>query len=175
MASTLPGVDLERVRNFAIEAHGDQMYGDRPYSYHLDQVRDLIKALGYDEHTQAAGFLHDVPEDTNKTKREIITGTRIIKPVYDMIIAVKSLPSDTKDIKLGRAINHPGGHVVKHCDGCINLANSTDTTVEMSIEKRLWRINRYTGYVAVTRINLPSPEDVLSFLNNWWVNSGQYE
>ena len=53
---------IKHARSFAIEAHGDQQYGDRPYSYHLDRV--AIHLAPYGEMAQVIGYLHDVVEDT---------------------------------------------------------------------------------------------------------------
>jgi (p)ppGpp synthase/HD superfamily hydrolase len=53
---------LQRAREFAIVAHGDQKYGnDRPYSFHLDAVVKLLEPYG--EEAQVLGYLHDIIED----------------------------------------------------------------------------------------------------------------
>jgi (p)ppGpp synthase/HD superfamily hydrolase len=49
-------------RDFAIQAHGAQRYGQHPYVYHLDQVADLCRPYG--EREVAVAYLHDVIEDT---------------------------------------------------------------------------------------------------------------
>ena len=61
---------VERAKAFAIEAHGDQLYGDLPYEFHLKSV---VTFVGKDapEEVQAAGWLHDVVEDTDVTLFEI--------------------------------------------------------------------------------------------------------
>lgn len=53
---------LQQARQFAIDAHGDQQYGERPYAYHLDMVARLLRDYG--ELAQVIGYLHDVVEDT---------------------------------------------------------------------------------------------------------------
>lgn len=53
-------VSLARV--FAIEAHADQRYADRPYSFHLDAVATLCAPYGAE--AQVVAYLHDVAEDT---------------------------------------------------------------------------------------------------------------
>jgi len=35
----------QRARAFAVNAHGDQMYGDEPYVAHLDEVYAKLQAL----------------------------------------------------------------------------------------------------------------------------------
>ncbi len=53
-------------REFAVRAHGEQRYGDQPYSVHLDAVA----ALAGPEH-EAIAYLHDVLEDTDASAEEI--------------------------------------------------------------------------------------------------------
>lgn len=54
---------LDEARAFAVTAHHTQRYGDRPYSYHLDQVAALLLPFG--NTAQVIGYLHDVVEDTD--------------------------------------------------------------------------------------------------------------
>jgi guanosine-3',5'-bis(diphosphate) 3'-pyrophosphohydrolase len=60
---------LDRAREFALTAHGTQMYGVRPYSVHLDAVVGLLEPFGID--AQIIGYLHDVVEDTDTTANDI--------------------------------------------------------------------------------------------------------
>ena len=59
----------QEARSFAIKAHGDQKYGERPYSYHLDAVAALAAPYGSEAETVA--YLHDTAEDTATTLEEI--------------------------------------------------------------------------------------------------------
>ncbi len=52
-------------RLFAIAVHGDQKYGDDPYSKHLDAVATLAAPFGAQAITVA--YLHDAVEDTSAT------------------------------------------------------------------------------------------------------------
>ena len=45
------------------------MYGDRPYSFHLDAVAALVAPYG--EEAVAIAYLHDTAEDTSATIEEI--------------------------------------------------------------------------------------------------------
>jgi guanosine-3',5'-bis(diphosphate) 3'-pyrophosphohydrolase len=58
-----------KARQFAIAAHGDQMYGTHPYSLHLDAVASIAKTYG--EIAEAVAYLHDVVEDTEVTLQEV--------------------------------------------------------------------------------------------------------
>ena len=52
-------------RLIAERAHGKQMYGNRPYVYHLERVAEALSRFGYtDSHYQEAAYLHDTLEDT---------------------------------------------------------------------------------------------------------------
>lgn len=52
----------QQAREFALEYHGEQLYGDEPYSVHLDAVAELVRAYG--EEALVVAYLHDVLEDT---------------------------------------------------------------------------------------------------------------
>jgi guanosine-3',5'-bis(diphosphate) 3'-pyrophosphohydrolase len=60
---------IQGARSFAIEMHGGQLYGDRPYSFHLDQVAEIASSYGHQAETLA--FLHDTVEDTSATLDEV--------------------------------------------------------------------------------------------------------
>ncbi len=60
---------VQQARAFAVRAHGAQMYGDKPYVFHLDQVVELLKSYG--EEAQIVGYLHDSVEDTPVTVNEV--------------------------------------------------------------------------------------------------------
>ncbi len=56
-------------RLFAVAVHGEQKYGDDPYSKHLDAV--AILAEPYGPHAVTVAYLHDAVEDTSATLAEI--------------------------------------------------------------------------------------------------------
>ena len=67
-------------RAFAIEAHKSQMYGDKAYVHHLDDVFSVLelfykKSIMYGEGDSGdlfvSAYLHDVVEDTHVTLDEI--------------------------------------------------------------------------------------------------------
>jgi guanosine-3',5'-bis(diphosphate) 3'-pyrophosphohydrolase len=61
---------LLEARKFAIEAHGEQKYGNFPYSYHLDNVVDIVYDFG--EEASIVAQLHDVLEDTKVPVGDIV-------------------------------------------------------------------------------------------------------
>jgi len=58
-----------QARDFAIAAHGEQKYGEHPYSFHLDQVAAL--AAPYGAEATVIAYLHDTAEDTEATIADI--------------------------------------------------------------------------------------------------------
>ena len=57
----------QEAREFATQAHGEQMYGDQPYMTHVEDV-----ASGFtDPLLQRIAYLHDVVEDTGVSLDEI--------------------------------------------------------------------------------------------------------
>lgn len=60
----------DQAREFAILAHGDQLYGKSPYITHLDDVATLLHIYGHRE-AVAAGYLHDILEDTPVGREEL--------------------------------------------------------------------------------------------------------
>ena len=63
---------VEKAEIFAIAAHeavtDKRKYTGEPASVHHRAVAERLKALGYDDETVAAGWLHDVIEDTGVTQ-----------------------------------------------------------------------------------------------------------
>lgn len=77
---------VQAARAFAIEAHADQRYGDRPYAFHLDAVvAELLRFHGDDleEELVVAAYLHDVLEDTALTDAALQArfGSRVLELV----------------------------------------------------------------------------------------------
>jgi len=60
---------IQQARDFAKDAHSDQMYGIHPYFFHLESVRAIVEDYG--QSAQIVGLLHDVLEDTDVELGEI--------------------------------------------------------------------------------------------------------
>lgn len=59
----------------AVRWHGDQMYGDKPYEFHLQAVRDTLVEFGViQDYMLACAWLHDTLEDTDYPVREMAKG-----------------------------------------------------------------------------------------------------
>lgn len=63
---------VRRARYFAIEAHKNQPYDDKPYYHHILYVEKVLKAFGfYEEDLLVSGMLHDAVEDCDITLEEV--------------------------------------------------------------------------------------------------------
>jgi (p)ppGpp synthase/HD superfamily hydrolase len=80
---------------FAIEAHGEQTYGDEPYRTHLYAVVQVLKDFGFSGKYLDAGALHDTIEDTN-TSRETLAG-KFGQWVADVVWACSGTGANRKE------------------------------------------------------------------------------
>ncbi len=83
---------LDEARAFALTAHGSQMYGDRPYAFHLEAVVSLLSDYGTD--AQVVGYLHDVIEDTRVTEDEVLA--RFGQRVADCVSLLTDSPGASR-------------------------------------------------------------------------------
>lgn len=81
--------EVQRARDFAIKAHGEQRYGDRPYAFHLDMVATILAPFG--EPAQVIGYLHDVAEDTS------VPLDRVRAEFGDLVAECVALVTDSKE------------------------------------------------------------------------------
>ena len=124
-------------RKFALAHHGDQMYGDKPYSYHLDAVAKLVSqySLAHEGEEKCAldlAYLHDVVEDTYCTLSKIEShfGTFVRdcvhlltdEPGANRKARKKATYAKLKAVPLNSPLTV--AHVVKACDRMANLAEA---------------------------------------------------
>lgn len=113
---------FKRAIEFANLHHGDQMYGDAPYLTHLVQVAMTLVRFGYHpgvgtleeqdiaRNLLVAAILHDVIEDTEVTRQEVIDefGEEVALLVY----AVTNEPGRNR--KERHARSHPKLFSIPH-------------------------------------------------------------
>lgn len=116
-----------KARKFAIEKHGKQMYGDKPYIYHLDMVYQIALNAQLDEDYQVAAYLHDILEDTNVTKEELesIFGKRVAQLV-DSVTGYGETRKEKKQCMLAKLNDFPEGISLKMADRYANMKESLD-------------------------------------------------
>jgi (p)ppGpp synthase/HD superfamily hydrolase len=115
--------------------HKYQKYGERPYTYHIDQVVNLLKAWKssgpfevYDEDI-VVGYLHDVLEDSYCTQKEIVD--RHGEHIFQRLKLLSRNYSTDKDSYL----NNLKGDVVKIADTVCNLKESLKDNNEHRVYK----------------------------------------
>jgi hypothetical protein len=165
--SGLENTFVSTLRDFAVESHGDQPYGTRPYYNHLDEVAQSAWDWGYQSpELLAACFGHDLFEDTIATPEDLIRlGTPLV--VIHFISGVSSYFPEPQFIKLAKARSNPGSHVTKLFDARCNKATSSEPPESDSENERLRRLEKYGFYVAALEIGLPKPEEVASYIDKF--------
>jgi len=132
-------LDVMRARQFAIEKHDGQMYGNLPYLYHLDMVHQLAEGIGFSEIHQVVAYLHDTIEDGVSDYTEISKefGSEIAK--YVSYIG-RDKDNETYTTYIER-IKYYGGVIreVKVCDLLCNL----EECIKNPTGKNASRIVRY--------------------------------
>ncbi|MBP9805720.1 MAG: bifunctional (p)ppGpp synthetase/guanosine-3',5'-bis(diphosphate) 3'-pyrophosphohydrolase [Candidatus Accumulibacter sp.] len=132
---------LDAARSFALNAHGGQKYGDRPYAFHLEAVVSLLSSYGSE--AQVIGYLHDVVEDTEVTEDDIrrLFGPRIAECVSLLTDSPGASRAERKAATYARLAT-VGGHaelalVVKAAD---RLANVRSCVADQ--KHGLWEVYR---------------------------------
>ena len=119
-----------RAAALAVEAHGSQKYGNRPYVSHLVRVVETLHQFGVvTEELETAGWLHDVVEDTATTldTLRLEFGDR----VADLVHAVTTEPGPTREdrnlLTYPKIRATPGATVLKLCDRIANVETCWET------------------------------------------------
>lgn len=111
---------VTRAREFAIQYHGDQKYGDKPYVYHLDMVANNLFSAHYK--VQCVAYLHDVLEDTD-CEYETIAYNFGEDVAYAVELLTK-FPDYEYNAYISDIKNNDMAHTVKIADTKANLTQS---------------------------------------------------
>jgi (p)ppGpp synthase/HD superfamily hydrolase len=119
-----PGDLVERARELALAAHGEQRYGKSPYRVHLEHVEEVVRRFAHDDLMRAAAWLHDTVEDTALTLEEVRAA--VGNEVADIVAAVTDEPGENRKarkaatlVKLAAA--SPAARAVKLADRIANV------------------------------------------------------
>lgn len=116
------GGGAQMARDFAIIAHGDQMYGETPYIHHLDAVAAVVKLWGFQGDILRAAYLHDVIEDTSVSGEQL--AATFGRRVADIVWAVTG-EGGTRDERMdsiyAKVSRHGAAAVVKLADRIANI------------------------------------------------------
>jgi (p)ppGpp synthase/HD superfamily hydrolase len=115
---------VDRAAAFARDAHAGQV-DKQGRDYYLSHLCPIAKSLApHGPLAMAAGYLHDVIEDTDVTADELTAefGERVASAV----IACTRIPGEPYSSLIGRAAADPLGRIVKLADNTLNLAGNDD-------------------------------------------------
>ena len=107
-------------RKFAKEKHGDQMYGDNPYIFHLDNVAQMCKKFGLPVESQIIALLHDTLEDTETSFLELrdLFGKNVAWNIFYL-----SRDEDVSYFDYILSFNQPTFEIAKQVKICDLLSN----------------------------------------------------
>lgn len=130
-ARALPAVladsEVARAREFAVAAHGNQLYGNRPYVAHLDTVLGLAAHFGLSRELQVAAAVHDTREDTLTTDAQL--RAEFGAAVADLVDSVSGFGANRKARTADTLVKlreHPEHVALKLMDRLGNVAAATD-------------------------------------------------
>lgn len=136
----------KKAKQFAYEAHkGMKRKGkDTPFIYHLKLVNLYLESLTDDEEILAAGWLHDVIEDTPITLEELKKEfNRTVCRYVELETEDKSLPWKDRKLKQINELKENNSKVILIAFAD-KMANLTEMASDYQLEKeKLWkRFNR---------------------------------
>ncbi len=115
-----------RAAVFAAQKHYHQRYGNRPYFHHLTKVVEVLERFGIDNpHLLAAGWLHDVIEDTDASYNDVKKATN--KVVAELVFAVTDELGRNRKERARKTypkiVATPGAVALKLADRIANVEN----------------------------------------------------
>ncbi len=125
-------MNLSEARIWCQRAHGDQKYGDHPYSYHLDAVEGVAVRFGFadDEIIRMSCQTHDTKEDRGVTREQLLTAGFPVE-VADITDAVTDEDGATREEKKAKTLPKIAkirkAIIVKLCDRIANVEESKKT------------------------------------------------
>lgn len=132
-------ITLENVREFALDVHGDQRYGDEPYEVHLAAVATGLVEYGYTD-LWYMGWLHDTMEDSSDpeaTYDEI--RKRFGQHAADLTRVVSGFGPNRKArvaMILSNIRDHTEGAIVKAVDRLVNMRKAIDSPSHAQMYRR---------------------------------------
>jgi (p)ppGpp synthase/HD superfamily hydrolase len=131
-----------RASDICYEGHENQMYGERPYLYHIFQV---LAAFGhlfgkYSDDEEIVILLHDVVEDTDWTIEDL-EKERFSAGILAAVDAITKRDDETRAEYIQRVKQN---HIAKRVKIADTYANLTASLKEGHVR----RINKYTKQLA---------------------------
>lgn len=114
---------VDPARSIAVRAHAGQVDAQgRDYvEHHLRPIAEALAVFG--PYAAAAGWLHDVIEDTDVTAEDL-RAAGVPAFVIEAVVAVSRVPGEPYPALIARAIAHPLGRLVKLADNTLNVVSN---------------------------------------------------
>ncbi len=111
----------------AERAHANQTYDIFPYMYHIHEVVNIAKELGYDETIQIACALHDAGEDDTLTYNKVkkFFGKEVAEIFYCVTDELGRNRQEKKLKTLPKIASNWKATAVKICDRIANFKQSS--------------------------------------------------
>jgi (p)ppGpp synthase/HD superfamily hydrolase len=114
---------VEKAKEFATVAHQGQLYGNKPYTVHLEDVVTRLGTITDDQELLAAAWLHDTIEDcevsVDTVAREF--GQRVSNLVWALTGTGSSRALRINDA-IKKILETPGAELVKSADRLSNAS-----------------------------------------------------
>ncbi len=154
---------LLKAKEFALNAHGQQMYGNKPYVVHLEHVHEVMKRYrntNTDVLIQIAAWLHDVLEDTETLKAELVRnfGEEVADIVYRVTDEPGADRTERKHKTYPKIRDNFNATMVKLCDRIANVEASSDVPEKLNMYKNEYLEFRDAVYT----------QDLESLLGDLW-------
>ena len=116
------GHDVQLAKALAFKYHTGQMYGNLPYTAHLQQVAESVECGMMDERLIIVAWLHDILEDT---KCDVGTLCDLFEDnVVTAVCAITKEVGQSQEDYLSRVKANPGARRVKMHDSLCNMKAS---------------------------------------------------
>lgn len=117
---------VQKAQEVATEAHADQFYGDKPYTYHLRRVAEMVHLYTKDPVGEAVAWLHDILEDTSTSYRDLdnIFGETIADAVLELTEPCGPNRMTRQLYNYHRIRGNNISMIVKLCDRMVNMQES---------------------------------------------------
>jgi len=123
----------ERAELVAQKVHANQSYDIYPYMYHVKQVVNVAKELGYDEEIIIGCYLHDSMEDGNLSYNDIkkAFGKNVAEIVFAVTDELGRNRTERKEKTYPKIKANWKATVVKLCDRIANVRQSRKYNEEL--------------------------------------------
>jgi (p)ppGpp synthase/HD superfamily hydrolase len=117
---------IAKAKRFADTAHGLQMYGTFPYTYHLGGVASLVAARMKGDPMLstyvAAAWLHDVLEDTTATYKDLVDEFGLC--IAEVVQYLTKVEGEEYEEYIRKVLKSAIAREIKICDTMFNLESS---------------------------------------------------